>query len=113
VQAQLALEYRLQREPNRDLAYALALSRVLKRQAKDAIASLERVVRLDSENPYAYAYLAFVHLYEWHPKKAQNVLKPAVALNPNLLEIKALSGIAALMQGNFLKAWHIVQEIRR
>jgi len=71
------------------------------------------VVRLDSQNPYAYAYLAFVHLYEWHPKKAQNVLKPAVALNPNLLEIKALSGIAALMQGNFLKAWHIVQEIRR
>nr|WP_242021794.1 glycosyltransferase family 39 protein [Trichocoleus sp. FACHB-90] len=113
VQAQLALEYRLQREPNRDLAYALALSRVLKRQAKDAIASLERVVRLDSENPYAYAYLAFVHLYEWHPKKAQNVLKPAVALNPNLLEIKALSGVAALMQGDFLKAWHIVQEIRK
>nr|WP_242020146.1 glycosyltransferase family 39 protein [Trichocoleus sp. FACHB-40] len=113
VQAQLALEYRLQREPNRDLAYALALSRVLKRQAKDAIASLERVVRLDSENPYAYAYLAFVHLYEWHPKKAQNVLKPAVALNPNLLEIKALNGVAALMQGNFLKAWHIVQEIRK
>lgn len=113
VQAQLALEYRLQREPNRDLAYALALSRVLKRQAKDAIASLERVVRLDSQNPYAYAYLAFVHLYEWHPKKAQNVLKPAVALNPNLLEIKALSGVAALMQGNFLKAWYIVQEIRR
>ncbi|HEY9649954.1 MAG TPA: phospholipid carrier-dependent glycosyltransferase, partial [Coleofasciculaceae cyanobacterium] len=101
VQAQLALSYRLEVEPNnRDWAYALALSEVLQRDVEGAIASLERVTQLDSQNPYAYAYLAFVHLYNWHPKDAENALKPALALNPNLPDIKALSGVAALLRGN-------------
>jgi len=47
--------------------------------------------------PYAYAYLAFVHLYDWHPSPAEAALKSA--LNPNLPpEIQALRSVAALMQ---------------
>ena len=112
VQTQLALEYRLQMEPqNRDWAYALALSRILKRQVKDAIAALERVTQLDSQNPYAYAYLAFVHLYNWHGAAAEAALKPALALNPNLPELQALNGVAALMQGNFIKAWQQLKKL--
>jgi predicted Zn-dependent protease len=110
VQTQMALAYRLQLEPkNRDWAYALALSRVLKRQVNSAIAAFERVTQLDSQNPYAYAYLAFIHLYNWQPSAAQAALKSAVALNPNLSEIQALSGVAALMQGNLVKAWQHFQ----
>lgn len=112
VQTQLALEYRLQLEPqNRDWAYALALSRVLKRQVNPALAALERVTQLDSQNPYAYAYLAFVHLYNWHGSAAEAALKPAYALSPNLPELQALSGIAALMQGNLVKAWHHLKKL--
>jgi len=110
VQTQIALAYRLQLEPkNRDWAYALALSRVLKRQVNSAIAAFERVTQLDSQNPYAYAYLAFVHLYNWQPSAAEAALKSAAALNPNLPEIQTLSGVAALMQGNLVKAWQHVQ----
>jgi 4-amino-4-deoxy-L-arabinose transferase-like glycosyltransferase len=112
-QAAQALEYRLRQEPqNKDEAYALALSRALQQQVQGAIAALQRVVQLDSQNPYAYAYLAFVYLYDWHPKQAQNALKPALALNPNLPELQALNGAAALMQGNFVKAWHTFRELK-
>jgi predicted Zn-dependent protease len=113
VQTQLALEYRLQLEPqNLDWAYALALSRVLKQQVRGAIAAFERVTQLDSQNPYAYAYLAFVHLYNWHPSAAEDALKSARALSPNLPELQALSGVAALMQGNLVKAWQHVQALQ-
>ncbi|HEY9874012.1 MAG TPA: phospholipid carrier-dependent glycosyltransferase, partial [Candidatus Obscuribacterales bacterium] len=113
VQAAQALEYRLRQEPqNKDGAYALALSRALQQQVQGAIAALQRVVQVDSQNPYAHAYLAFVYLYDWHPKQAQNALKPALALNPNLPELQALNGAAALMQGNFLKAWQTFRELK-
>jgi len=114
VQTQLALGYRLHLEPNnRDWAYALALSKVLRREVNGAIAAFERVTQLDSQNPYAYAYLAFVHLYDWQPSAAQAALKSAIALNPNLPEIQALSGVAALMQGNLIKAWQYVQALQQ
>jgi predicted Zn-dependent protease len=112
-QVQQSLEYRLQQEPlNRDWAYGLALSRALKKQVNRAIAALEQVVEIDSQNPYAYAYLAFVHLYNWHPKIAQTTLQPALILNPRLPELQALNGAAALMQGNFVQAWHTFQVLK-
>ncbi|MEG4494517.1 glycosyltransferase family 39 protein [Microcoleus sp. D3_18_C4] len=114
VQAEQALEYRLQQEPNNlELAYALAFSRVLQQNVKSAIAALEKVTQLDSQNPYAYAYLAFVHLYGWHPKAAQTALKPALALNSNLPEIRVLNGVAALMQGNLIQAWQDLQYLKK
>jgi len=113
VQMQLAMEYRLQREPqNRAWAYALALSQVLQQHVQGAIAALERVTQLDSQNSYAYAYLAFVHLYNWDGAAAEAALKPALALNPNQPELQALNGIATLMQGNLIKAWHDLSFLR-
>ncbi|MEG4145683.1 glycosyltransferase family 39 protein [Microcoleus sp. Pol12B5] len=114
VQAEQALEYRLKQEPNNlELAYALAFSRVLQQNVKSSIAALEKVTQLDSKNPYAYAYLAFVHLYGWHPKAAQTALKPALALNSNLPEIRVLNGVAALMQGNLIQAWQDLQYLKK
>lgn len=113
IQVQQSLAFRLQQEPqNRDWAYGLALSRALKRQVQGAIAALEQVVQLDAQNPYAYAYLAFVQLYNWHPQAAQKTLKPAIALNPSLPELQALNGAAALMQGNFVQGWNTFQELK-
>ncbi|MEG4243433.1 phospholipid carrier-dependent glycosyltransferase [Microcoleus sp. MON2_D6] len=114
VQAEQALEYRLKQEPNNlELAYALAFSRVLQQNVQSAIAALEKVTQLDSKNPYAYAYLAFVHLYGWHPKAAQTALKPALALNSNLPEIRVLNGVAQLMQGNLIQAWQDLQYLKK
>ncbi|MFP4578988.1 MAG: phospholipid carrier-dependent glycosyltransferase [Coleofasciculus sp.] len=113
VQADLALTHRLKLEPQRlDLAYALALSKVLQVDAQGAIAALKRVVQLDPQNPYAHAYLAFVYLYEWRGQDAQTALKPALNLSPNLPEVQALSGIAALMQGNLVKTWYFIEKLR-
>ena len=114
VQAEQALEYRLKQEPNNlEFAYALAFSRVLQQNVESSIAALEKVTQLDSKNPYAYAYLAFVHLYGWHPSSAQTALKPALALNPNLPEIRVLNGVAALLQGNLIQAWQDLQYLKK
>ncbi len=112
-QAELTLAYRLQQEPdNLDWAYALAFSRVLQEDAQGAIAALQRVVQLDSQNPYAHAYLGFVYLYQWRPKAAAAALQPALAINPDLPEIQALDGAAALLQGNLLKGWRTFQNVK-
>jgi len=114
IQAEQAFEYRLKQEPNNlELAYGLAFSRALQQNVKGAIAALEKVTQLDSKNPYAYAYLAFVNLYGWHPKAAETALKPALALNPNLPEIRVLNGVAALLQGNLIQAWQDLQYLKK
>ena len=114
VQAEQALEYRLKQEPNNlELAYGLAFSRALQQNVEGAIVALEKVTQLDSQNPYAYAYLAFVNLYAWHPKAAETALKPALALNPNLPEIRVLNGVATLLQGNLIQAWQDLQYLKK
>lgn len=113
VQAERALEFRLQQEPqNRDFAYGLAFSNVLQKDSRGAIAALKRVVQLDAQNPYAHAYLTFLYLYEWRGRDAQNAIAPALKLNPNIPEVQALSGAAALMQGNVVKAWDVLKGLK-
>ncbi len=114
IQAHQALAYRLQQEPNNlGFAYNLALADVLSRKVNRAIAAFQRVTQLDSKNPHAYAYLAFVNLYDFRPKAAQTALKSALTLNPNLPELHALNGVAALMQGNFMQAWQEAKAFER
>ena len=111
VQGRLTLEYRLEHiAENRDWVYALALANVLQTRVNDAIASFTKVTQLDSENPYAYGYLAFVHLYNWQPAAAQKSLQSGLAKNPNITELKGLSAVAYLMQGNIIKAWQIYRD---
>ncbi|MFB2768467.1 phospholipid carrier-dependent glycosyltransferase [Pelatocladus sp. BLCC-F211] len=112
-QARLSLQYRLQHvSQNRDWAYALALANVLQKRVNGATAALEKVTQLDSENPYAWAYLAFVQLYNWQPRAAEKSLQPSLAKNPDVKEIQALNGVAALMQGKVISAWQIFQKLR-
>ncbi|MDY7002885.1 MAG: phospholipid carrier-dependent glycosyltransferase [Cyanobacteriota bacterium] len=109
-QAEQTLAYRLQQDPNNlELLYGLSLARVLQQDADGAIAALTRVTELDSQNPFAYAYLAFVYLYNLNPGAAEIVLKSALELEPTQPEIRALNGVAALMQGNVIKAWRYLK----
>ncbi|MFQ4143193.1 glycosyltransferase family 39 protein [Chlorogloeopsis sp. ULAP02] len=111
-QARLSLEYRLQQDSqNRDWAYALALANVLQKRVSGAIAALEQVTQLDSDNPYVWAYLAFVQLYNWQPRAAEKSLQPSLTQNPDSQEIQALNGVAALMQGKLIQAWQIYQKL--
>ena len=105
-QAETAFKYRLQHQEMRlDWLYPLALSEVLQRDVEGAIAQFEEITQLDSQNPYAYAYLAFVYLYNWQPSSAEAVLNTALNLNPNLEILQTLDGVAALMQGNLIQAY--------
>ncbi len=113
-QAEIALTYRLQNNPQlREIPwlYNLALSYVLQEDPQGAMKTLETLVQRDKMNPYAHAYLAFIHLYQWHPKAAEKVLQPALTLAPEVEEIKGLEGIATAMQGNLFKAWRILKPI--
>ncbi|MCP6759381.1 MAG: glycosyltransferase family 39 protein [Fischerella sp. CENA71] len=113
-QARLSLQYRLQHvSQNRDWAYTLALANVLQKRVNGATAALEKVTQLDSENPYAWAYLAFVQLYNWQPSAAEKSLQPSLAKNPDIKEIQALNGVAALMQGKAISAWQIFQKLTK
>ncbi len=106
VQAERTLELRLQQDPENILyAYNLALSRVLQRDVRGAIAAFNRITELDPQNPNAYAYLAFVNLYDWRPGAAQRALQPALRLQPDAPELRILNGVAALMRGNVIQAW--------
>ena len=112
-QTELALSHRLQNEQTTtkqklDWKYAIALSRVLQQDVKGAISSWQKITDLQPNNPYNYAYLAFVYLYDWHPKLAAKELNKAEAINPNIPEVKTLQGVAALMQGNLIKAWKLL-----
>lgn len=105
-QTEIALKYRLQQQEQRlDWLYPLALAEVLQRDAEGAIAQFQKITQLDSQNPYAYAYLAFVYLYCWQPNAAETALASALNLNPNLDILHTLDGVAALMQGNLIKAY--------
>ncbi|HBE18567.1 MAG TPA: phospholipid carrier-dependent glycosyltransferase [Cyanobacteria bacterium UBA11149] len=114
IQADIALSHRLKLEPdNLEVAYTLTLSKILQKDPEGAIAILQKIIKLDAQNPYPYAYLAFVYLYQWQGKEAENSLNQAQTINPNLPEIKALSSIAALMQGKIFQAWHFFDEFRK
>ncbi len=114
-QAALAMQYRLKMTPTPPAtwAYTLALATALKRDVNGAIAALEQVTQLDARNPYAYAYLAFVHLYKFQPYLAEIAVEKAIALNPKLPELYALHSIAALMQAKIFSAWDYFQQYTR
>ena len=116
-QAELTLAYRLEQEQDRDRldklnwVYTMGLARVLQQDVKGAISTFRQAIELEPNNPYNYAYLAFIYLYDWQGKEAAKVLKPALEINPDMLELKALRGIAALMQGKLIQAWYYLSQV--
>ena len=112
-QIEIALSYRLQHtqytpQQKLDWNYAIALSQVLQQDVEGAIDTWNEIAKLDPNNPYNYAYLAFVYLYNWQPQPAAIALNKAETLNPDISEIKTLQGVAAFMQGNLIKAGRLL-----
>lgn len=113
-QAEKSLTYRLNHHPGKyelDWTYGLVLSHVLQENPKGAITALKQLIKLNPNNPYHHAYLAFVYLYDWQPKVAETLLKSAIELEPNTEELQILYGIAAIMRGNFFKGWLILSPL--
>ncbi|MEG3439259.1 glycosyltransferase family 39 protein [Pannus brasiliensis CCIBt3594] len=111
-QADRAFSYRLQHDTDADklpLVYGLAIAKVLQQDAPGAIEATEKMIELDPKNPYHYAYQGFVYLYDWNPGPASRVLDKGIQLNPDIEELNALRGVAALMGGNLVKAWSLLK----
>ncbi|MBP0021193.1 MAG: phospholipid carrier-dependent glycosyltransferase [Cyanobacteria bacterium SBLK] len=124
VQAEKTLEYRLNEETTvcesisncpfptpLNLTYGLALARALQEDAPGTLEAMQTAANLDPNNPFAHAYTAFVHLYQFHPKAAETALKPALELQPDLLEFQVLYGISALLQGRAIEAWKVLKPL--
>ncbi|OLP15631.1 hypothetical protein BST81_25085 [Leptolyngbya sp. 'hensonii'] len=110
IQAEQTLLYRLQQDPDRlDLLYNLVLTYILQYRAASATQMLTKITRLDAQNPYAWAYLGFIHLYQWQGRKAEVVLEQAYRLNPQLPELRTLRIVSAAMQLNLPLAWKRAQ----
>ena len=111
-QTEQALGFRLQEYPdNLAWLYGKALAQVLQQDAPAAIASLDRIAEVAPDNPYHWAYLGFVHLYSWQPRRAQAALDQAAALNPDLPDLKLLQAAAAIMQLQIPKGIALLQEL--
>ncbi|MEO0837367.1 MAG: glycosyltransferase family 39 protein [Cyanobacteria bacterium J06643_5] len=111
VQTRKTLQHRFQKEKNLEYAYSIALTYILEQKAESAIASLKTVTQLDKNNPYAWAYLAFVQLYDFQGAAAEKSLEPALEELSYVKEIQALSGVAALQQGKLFKVWEVVNQL--
>jgi predicted Zn-dependent protease len=108
LQADAAFSYRLQHDPDADrlsLVYGLAIAKVLQQDVSGALEAADRMIALDPSNPYHHAYLGFIYLYDWNPRRAGRALDRALELNPTIPEVKLLGGVAALTGGDFRKAW--------
>jgi 4-amino-4-deoxy-L-arabinose transferase-like glycosyltransferase len=109
-QLEESLSARLSQEKRLDWAYGVALARILGQDVNGAIAALEQIITLEPNNPNHYGYLAFVYLYDWQAQAAQKTVQLGQQIEPDHPELKLLEGIAAVMQGNLLKAWPILRQ---
>ena len=111
-QAEIALQYRLEQgSENLAQLYTLALAHGLQEEAPETLAVMEQIRDISPEIPMHHAYVAFVNLYLWQPRAAQVAIAPALEAEPENPEFRTIDGIAALMQGNVIRAWRQLQPI--
>jgi len=92
-----------QLEPqNRDWACSGSIKVLTQRERCDR--GTGSVTQLDSQNPYAYAYLAFVHLYDWHRQLTppSRALLPSTPTPPEIQVLKRRGSDAGVVQ-----AWQL------
>ncbi|WP_413175204.1 hypothetical protein [Anabaena azotica] len=98
-QIELAANYYLQNEPNNlNWRYSLVLSQLLQRKASELIQNLTELTKYDSQNPYLWTYLSFIHLYSFQPRKAEKPLAIAEKIKPDIPELKTLKTVTNIMK---------------
>jgi hypothetical protein len=99
------LSARLRQQPsNLNDLYGLALAQALQRRATAAAATLNSIIKLDSNNPNGHLALGFVELYQFRPGSAERPLQTAAALSPNNKTIETLLRVQQAMSGKLFKA---------
>ncbi|MFM2062492.1 MAG: hypothetical protein RLZZ507_2162 [Cyanobacteriota bacterium] len=98
-QIELAANYYLKTEPNNlNWRYTLVISQLLQRKASELIQNLIELTKYDSQNPYLWTYLSFIHLYSFQPRKAEKPLAIAEKIKPDIPELKTLKTVTNIMK---------------
>lgn len=110
VQTELLMQQRLTQEPNNlEWLYSLLLAQILQQKGPGAIETLKQITRVAPDDPYGWAYLTFVYVYQWQPSPAQKALERVVQLDPELPELDYLQAGVALQQFNLVKFFRYIQ----
>ena len=105
-QAAALARQRLKTEPDRlSHWYLLGLAEVLQRNGPEAIDAFTAIARLDENNPYAHAYLAFVNLYEFRAGAAEVAIENALVRSPDQPEFHLIRAVARLLKLNLWGTW--------
>ena len=110
-QTEQSLRYRLSQKPQLfadNWRYSLFLSQVLQEEPHGAIETIRQIVKHNPNNPFNHAYLAFIYLYNWQPKLAEEAIELAIKIAPENQEIQLLKGISELMQLRIIKGWKTI-----
>ena len=107
-----AMKYRLESENEVNYLYTLLLAQVLQQKVNSSIETAQKLVEINPENGFNHAYLSFLYLYDWRGKEGEKALQPALTLKPEVIELKYLKGISALMQGNLWGVWQTYQQLK-
>ncbi|WP_016950620.1 glycosyltransferase family 39 protein [Anabaena sp. PCC 7108] len=98
-QIEFAANYYLKTAPdNLNWRYSLVLSQLLQRKAPELIQNLTELTKYDSQNPYLWTYLGFIHLYSFQPRKAEIPLAIAEKIKPDIPELKTLKTVTNIMK---------------
>ncbi|MGD1907582.1 MAG: glycosyltransferase family 39 protein [Leptolyngbyaceae cyanobacterium] len=112
VQTELLMQHRLTQEPdNLKWLYSLLLAQILQQEGADAIETLQQITQITPENPYAWAYLTFVNVYQWRPHPAQKALEQVIKHAPDLTALPYLEAGVALQQLNLVKFFRTIQAL--
>jgi 4-amino-4-deoxy-L-arabinose transferase-like glycosyltransferase len=104
VQTELLMGQRVSQEPGHlEWLYPQLLAQILQQKGPEAIETLRQITQVSPENPYGWAYLSFVYIYQWQPYPAQKALERAESLAPDLPELNYLKAAVALQQLNLVK----------
>jgi Dolichyl-phosphate-mannose-protein mannosyltransferase len=110
VQAQQAIEYRLNRgDNNLGLRYTLALTQALQRQIDPLLDNLTKMTQQDPQNSSAWTYLGVVRLYNWQPQSAETVFKKAEALPSPPAALATLKIVSAIFRGDLPEVIHRIR----
>ena len=109
-QAVTLAQQRIDQEPDRlSHWYLLGLAEVLQRHGPEAIQAFEAIARLDADNPYAHAYLAFVNLYDFRAGPAEEAIEKALERSPEQPEFRLIRAVARLLKLNLWGMWDDLQ----
>ncbi len=110
-QAEQAMAHRLAQTPDQlPWLYTQVMAQVLQQDDRGAIATLDQLTAIAPDNIYHWLYKGFVHIYAGQPRRAEQALDRAAAIDASRPELQVLQAAAALQQLNLWQTWRHLRQ---